>query len=95
MKDKIAVCIVVNFKFLNKYFNGFINDLRKKGNYQGEVLIVTDYFTPTFMLPKILFDPKVKVRRFKRIKFSSKAKHSLRNLNTNNQPNRFVNKPFQ
>ena len=90
MKDKIAVCIVVDFKFLKRYFNGFINELRNNGNYQGEVLIITDYFTPTFMFPKILFNSKVKVRRFKRIKFSSKAKHSLRNLNTNNQPNRFI-----
>ncbi len=95
MKDKIAVCVVVNFKFLKKYFNVFINDLRNNGNYQGEVLIVTDYFTPTFMFPKILFDSRVKVRRFKRIKFSPDAKHSFRNLNTNNQPNRYLNKPFQ
>ena len=95
MKDKIAVCVVVNFKFLYKYFNRFIDELRINGNYQGEVLILTDYFTPTFIFPKILFDSKVKVRRFNRIKFSPKAKQSFRNLNTNNQPNRFINKPFQ
>ena len=89
-KDKIAVCVVGDFKFLYKYFNRFIDELRINGNYQGEVLILTDYFTPTFIFPKILFDSKVKVRRFNRIKFSPKAKQSFRNLNTNNQPNRFI-----
>jgi len=50
MKDKIAVCVVGDFKFLYKYFNRFIDELRINGNYQGEVLILTDYFTPTFIL---------------------------------------------
>tara|TARA_B100000900_G_scaffold100235_1_gene82881 strand:- start:6355 stop:7137 length:783 start_codon:yes stop_codon:yes gene_type:complete len=95
MNERLAVCVVANFNFLKKYFNGFKNDLRVNGNFRGEILIVTDFITPTFLFPKILFDSKVKVKRFKRIKFSEDTKHSLRNLNTNNQPNRHINKPFQ
>ena len=69
MKDKIAICVVADFKFLNKFFNSFKKNLRNNGNFHGEVLIITDYYTPTFLFPSILFDSKVKVKRFSRIKF--------------------------
>ena len=94
MKDKIAICVVADFKFLNKFFNSFKKNLRNNGNFHGEVLIITDYFTPTFLFPSILFDSKVKVKRFSRIKFSSETDNSLSRLNSNH-PNRHINKSFQ
>ena len=95
MNEKIAIAVVADFKFLNKNFKSFKDSLLNKGNFQGEILIITDYFNPTFLFPSIIFDTKVKVKRFKRIKFSEKAQKSFKNLNTNNQPNRHINKPFQ
>ena len=94
MKDKIAICVVADFKFLNKFFNSFKKNLRNNGNFHGEVLIITDYYTPTFLFPSILFDSKVKVKRFSRIKFSSETDNSLSRLNSNH-PNRHINKSFQ
>ena len=48
MNEKIAIAVVADFKFLNKYFKSFKDSLLNKGNFQGEILIITDYFNPTF-----------------------------------------------
>ena len=40
-------------------------------------------------------DRKVYVRRFKKIRFSKNTLKELKNLNTNGQPNRHINKTFQ
>ena len=49
MNEKIAIAVVADFKFLNKYFKSFKDSLLNKGNFQGEILIITDYFNPTFL----------------------------------------------
>ena len=46
----LAVCVVGNFKYLRRYFNTFYNELTKKGNYRGTVIVLTSYFTPTFLI---------------------------------------------
>ena len=60
------------FKFLYKYFNRFINELRINGNYQGEVLILTDYFTPTFISLKYYLIQKLKLEDLKELNFHQK-----------------------
>ena len=52
-ENKKAVAVVGNFKFLMKHANTFISNLRNQGKYQGELLILTSFFTPTFLI-KIL-----------------------------------------
>jgi len=95
MNNSTVVVVVANYKYLRKYFNNFISQLRVNGKYSGEVLIITSYFTPTFLIPKIGNDSNVKVVRFKNINFSTKTIKSLKNLNTGLQPNRYKTKKFQ
>lgn len=94
-KENLAVCIVANYKFLYKYFKSFNKDLRTHGNYKGELVIITGLFTPTYFFREIFFNNKVIVLRFKKIKFSKSTENQLKQLNTNGQPNRHINKNFQ
>jgi len=91
----IAVCVVGNLKYLYKYFKSFQKNLYGVGNYKGDLLVLTSWFTPTFLFPEIIFNKKIKVIRFRRLNFSAKTKEKLINLNSNNQPNRFKTKKFQ
>ena len=77
MKDKIAVCVVGDFKFLYKYFNRFIDELRINGNYQGEVLILTDYFTPTFIFLKYYLIQMLKLEDLTELNFHQKQNNHL------------------
>jgi len=95
MNNSTVVAVVANYKYLRKYFNNFITQLRVNGQYNGEILLVTSYFTPTFLINKINKDNNVKVVRFKNINFSIKTKNVLKNLNTGMQPNRYKTKKFQ
>ena len=94
-KNKLAVSVVGDFLYLYKYFARFKKSLLERGKYSGEILILTSILSPTFLLRSIRNDKKVKVIRFKRIKFSKKTDYSLRNLNTLGQPNRHIKKRFQ
>lgn len=93
--NSVAVCVVGNFKYLYKYLKSFQKNLYGVGNYKGDLLVLTSWFTPTFLFPEIIFNKKIKVIRFRHLNFSSQTKEKLINLNTNNQPNRFKTKKFQ
>ena len=95
MNNSTVVAVLANNKYLRKYFNNFISQLRVNGKYNGEVLIITSYFTPTFLIQNIRKDKKVRVVRFKNINFSAKTINNLKNLNTGLQPNRYKTKKFQ
>ena len=91
--QKTAVCVVANFKYIYKNFDRFINQLRQSGNYSGEILIITNIFSPTFLIKSVRSDSKVKVFRFKRIKFNKETHSTLKNLIP--KPSRHVTKNFQ
>lgn len=95
MKREKAVAVVVNFKYARKHLTKFINQLRRNGKYKGEVIVITDYFTPLFFFKIIKTDKKIIIKRFKRIKFSLKTRQSLKGLNNFDQPNRYLTKKFQ
>ena len=94
MKNKeTAVCVVANFKYIYKNIDRFINQLRQSGNYSGDILIITNIFSPTFLIKSVRSDSKVKVFRFKRIKFNKETHSTLKNLIP--KPSRHVTKNFQ
>ena len=74
MKKNLAVCVVGNFKYLYKYFSKFKTDIRIKGKYSGEIIILTSIWCPTFLLLSI-YSKNVTVLRFREIKFSNN--HSM------------------
>ena len=90
---KIAVCFVADFKYLFKNFNRVYRELRGTGNYQGEILVITSFLAPTFLIKKLRRKNKAVVYRFKKIKFDKTTEKSLRNLNVQN--NRHLEKNFQ
>ncbi len=90
---KTAVCFVADFRYLYKNFKRINNELRTKGNYKGEILIITSIFAPTFLIKDIRKFKNVKILRFKKIKFSKSTERSLKNLNI--KENRHINKNFQ
>jgi hypothetical protein len=94
MNKNLAVCVVGNFKYLYKYFSKFKKDIRVKGKYSGEIVIVTSIWCPTFLLISI-YGKDVTVLRFKKIKFSQKTNETLNNNSSNGEPNRNKHKSFQ
>ena len=92
---KKVVAVVSNFKFLKNNFNNLYDQLRVRGNYQGEILIITSKFTPCFLIRSIRKKNQVKVLRFKNIKFDKITELELNNLETFNDPNRNLTKKFQ
>ena len=92
--DKIAVCVVGDFFYLRKYLNKFIENIRNEGSYKNEIIVLTSYFCPTFFI-RIQNKKNVKFLRFKKIRFDKATNESLKNLDTNGQPNRHINKNFQ
>jgi len=95
MSYKSAICFVADFKYLFKYFDIIYQELKNNGKYDGEIVILTSLFSPTFLIKSIRSNKKVLVLRNKKIKFSKKTKSEYINLNTNGQPNRFKYKNFQ
>ena len=95
MDEKFAIAIVSNFKFLRKHFKRLFFEIRNVGKFDGTIVLITTLFCPTFLLPIISRKNKVKVLRFKRIKFSKKVENSLNNLETYLDPNRNKTKKFQ
>ena len=49
-KNSSVVAVVGNYKFLKKHLNKFVKELTINGCYSGEVLVLTSYLTPTFLL---------------------------------------------
>ena len=92
---KKVIAVVSNFKFLKNNFNNLYNQLRGKGNYQGEILIITSKFTPCFLIKSIRKKNRINVLRFNRIKFDKKTEYELDNLETFSDPNRNITKKFQ
>ena len=92
---KTAVCVVGDFKFLNSYLENFLFELRNKGKFDGDVIIITSVLTPKFYFKWKTKDKKLTFIKRKKIKFTKNADSTLKNLNTNSQPNRHINKPFQ
>lgn len=90
-----TVAVVADFKYLHNYFENFNKQLRTKGNFKGDLLIITTYFCPTFLIRGISKKNKVIVLRFKKIKFKKNTNKILNNLETFEDPNRNKTKKFQ
>tara|TARA_B100000900_G_scaffold416277_1_gene450946 strand:+ start:24493 stop:25275 length:783 start_codon:yes stop_codon:yes gene_type:complete len=88
-----AVCFVADLRYLYKNFTRIYNQLRTNGKYKGEILVITNIFTPTFLIKEIRKNKNVTVLRFKKIRFSKDSESSLKNLNV--KLNRHINKNFQ
>ena len=95
MNYKSAICFVADFNYLFKYFDNIHQELKNNGKYNGEIVILTSLFSPTFLIKSIRKNRKISVLRYKKIKFSKNTKSEYLNLNTNGQPNRFKYKNFQ
>ncbi len=91
--SKIAVCFVADFKYLLKNFTRIYQELREIGKYEGEILIITNLLTPTFLIKKIRRRNKIAIYRYNNIKFDKITENSLKNLDAN--PNRHIEKNFQ
>lgn len=91
--SQTAVCFVSDFKYLYKNFYRIHDQLRTKGKYKGDIVVITSFLSPTFLIKDIRKDNRVSVLRFKRIKFDRKTDKSLKNLNVSH--NRHIYKNFQ
>ena len=85
---RTIIAVVSNFKFLKKNFNNLYNQLRRNGNYHGEILVITSKFSPCFLIKSIRKKNQIKVLRFKNIKFDKNTEFELNNLQTFDDPNR-------
>ena len=94
-EKKTVVAVVSDYKFLNSNFNKLYDQLRGHGNYQGEILVITSRFSPSFLIKSIRKKNKVKVLRFKNIKFDKITEFELNNLKTYNDPNKNLTKKFK
>ena len=92
MEQKLAVCVVGNFKYLYKYFQN-LKRLKGKGKYLGEILVITSIWCPTLLL-KSTYGNDVTILRFKKIKFSKSANKDMNTNFSNGQPNE-IKKSFQ
>ena len=63
-KNSVAICVVGNFKYLRKYLNKFINQVRETGKFDGDIIVLTSFFNPTFLL-RLSSKEKVNFIRFK------------------------------
>lgn len=91
--SKEAVCFVADFRYLYKNFTRVYKELREKGKYKGDILIITNLLTPAFLINKVRKKNKVYIYRFKNIKFNKTTETSLNNLNV--KTNRHTEKNFQ
>lgn len=94
-ENNVAIALVANFKFLRKHFNRLLMEIRNYGKFDGEVIVITSIFCPTFLIKYLDKKNNVKVIRFKKIKFSKQTEYSLDNLETYLDPNRNKTKKFQ
>lgn len=94
-KKSKAIAVVGNFKFLLKHLNSFLINLEKNGNYKGDVVILTNKFSPSWFIKKIVSYPKITIIKLPKIRFPKATRRSFLLLNTSGQPNRFKYKNFQ
>lgn len=97
VNSKFAVCVAANPKYIYKYLDSFIKNLRIEGNYKGTVIVITNFFASKFLF-KIMFqnrDKNLRFLKFKKTKFNKITENKLKNLETGNQPNRHLTKRFQ
>lgn len=92
---KVAIALVGNFRYLRKNFDRLFNQLRGVGEYKGEIILITTYFCPTFLINNLSKKNNIKIFRFRQIKFNKKTEYLLNNLNTGIEPNRNKTKKFQ
>ena len=69
-EDSIAVCVVVDFKFLRRYLNKFILQIRNNGRYQCDIVVLTSKYTPSIFL-NIKNKTNLKFLRFKKIELDN------------------------
>lgn len=93
--ESIPIAVVADFKYLFKYFHNFHQQIRNKGKFNGEIIVLTTYFCPTFLINGVNKKNNIKVLRFKKIKFYKSTNNTLNNLQTYNDPNRNKTKKFQ
>ena len=75
-----VVCFVANFKYLYKNFPRLYQQLRTKGNYKDEVLVITTLTSPTFLVRHLNKKNNVTILRFKKIKFDKLTEESFINM---------------
>ena len=92
--NDLAICVVGNFKYLRKYFNTFYDELTEQGNYKGTIIVLTSYFTPTFLVSRT-YKNNVMILRNKDIKFNKITTKKLNELSNKGQPNRNLTKGYQ
>ena len=73
-KNSSVVAVVGNYKFLKKHLNKFIKELTVNGCYTGEVLVLTSYLTPTFLIDTFKIYENFTIIRFPNISFSKRLK---------------------
>lgn len=93
-RNNKAICVIGDYKYLRKYLNRFVTQIRNEGNYIGEIIVLTSIYTPVFLL-KLKDKSNLKFIKFNKIKFDKKTDYELKTINTNGQPNRHIYKNFQ
>lgn len=92
---EIAVCFVGDYQYLRKHYKNISNELKLVANYHGDILLITSFLTPTFLIKSIRREKKLTIFRFRKIKFSKYTSKIMSSLYNHNQPNRFLTKRFQ
>ena len=59
--SQTAVCFVSDFKYLYKNFYRIHDQLRTKGKYKGDIVVITSFLSPTFLIKDIRKDNRVSV----------------------------------
>ena len=91
--NEIAVCVVGDYKFLRKYLDNFVDQIRNKGNYKGEILVLTSRVTPTFLI-KLKNKENLTFKKFQKIKFTKISENSLKSIDHKDQPKDIFIKGF-
>ncbi len=92
-KYNTAICFVANFKYLYKHFPRIYQQLRTKGNYSGEIVVITNMICPSIFIKFLGRKNNVTILRFRKIIFNKEAEEVLSSLSA--VPNRHLTKNFQ
>ena len=92
-KYNTAICLVANFKYLYKHFPRIYQQLRTKGNYSGEIVVITNMICPSIFIKFLRRKNNVTILRFRKIIFNKEAEEALSSLSA--VPNRHLTKNFQ
>ena len=88
-----VICFVANFKYLYKHFPRIYQQLRIKGNYKNEIIVITSTICPSFLIKYMNKKNNVTILRFRKIKFDKFTDKSFANLKVD--VNRHKTKNFQ